>query len=42
MLVLRFVIGSLIDWLWLQLCIGSHSHVYDLGLPAHAVVFVVY
>ena len=41
MLVLLFVIGFLIDWLWLQLCIGSHGHVCDLGLSVHAVVFVV-
>ena len=41
MLVLLCVIGFRIDWLWLQLCIGSHGHVCDLGLSVHAVVFVV-
>ena len=38
MLVLVFLIGFPIDWLWLQLCIGSHGHVCDIiGLSAHAV-----
>ena len=37
MLVLLFVIGFHVDWLWLQLCIGSHSHVCGFGLYVRAV-----
>ena len=39
MLVLLFVIG---DWLWLQLCIGSHVHVCEFRFVCACSVFVVY
>ena len=42
MFVLLLVIGFPIDCLWLQLCIGSHGHVCDLGLSAHAVYLWFY
>ena len=35
--MLLLVIVFHIECLWLQLCIGSHGHVCDLGLSAHAV-----
>ena len=37
MLVLPVVIVFHIDWLWLQLCFGSHSHVCGFGLYVSAV-----
>ena len=35
--MLLFVIGIHIDWLWLQLCFGSHGHVCGFGLYVRAV-----
>ena len=40
--VILLVIGFPIDCSWLQLCIGSHGHVCDLGLSAHAVYLWFY
>ena len=40
--MLLLVIVFHIECLWLQLCIGSHGHVCDLGLPAHAVYLWFY
>ena len=42
MSLLHVVIGFPIDCLWIQLCIGSHGHVCDLGLSVHAVYLWFY